>query len=94
MAGMYNMSHPTEEETSARRQRVRGQLLQAGDAGYHEARRVWNGMIDRRPNWIVRCAGAGDVVAAIQFARAHDLVVAVKGGATATVASLSAMVVC
>lgn len=79
MAGMY-ISQPTEEGTSALRQRLRGQLLQAGDAEYHEARRVWNGMIDRRPNWIVRCAGAGDVVAAIQFARAHELVVAVKGG--------------
>lgn len=76
---MATMS-PSEDDTTALRQHLRGQLLQPEDASYHEARRVWNGMSDRRPTWIVRCAGAGDVIAAVNFARKHDLVVAVKGG--------------
>jgi FAD/FMN-containing dehydrogenase len=59
---------------------LRGQLVQPGNAGYDEARRVWNGMIDRRPALIARCAGAGDVMAAVRFARDHRLLVSVKGG--------------
>src|SRR5215469_8477655 len=59
---------------------LRGRLLQSGDAGYDEARRVWNGMIDRRPAIIARCAGAADVIAAVRFAREHGLLVSVKGG--------------
>src|SRR5690606_13486529 len=45
-----------------------------------EARTIWNGMIDRRPGLIVRCAGAADVVSAVWFARDNDLLVAVRGG--------------
>ena len=48
---------------------LRGSLLQPGDAGYDAARRVWNGAIDRRPALIARCAGAADVIAAVNFAR-------------------------
>ncbi len=59
---------------------LRGRLLQAGDGGYDEARRVWNGMIDRRPALIARCAGPADVMAAVRFARDHRLLVSVKGG--------------
>src|SRR4029453_8630757 len=59
---------------------LRGRLLRAGDDGYDAARKVWNGMIDRRPALIARCAGAADVVRCIEFARANDLVVAVPGG--------------
>jgi len=64
----------------ALRAELRGTLLVAADAGYDEARQVWNGMIDRRPGMIVRCAGVADVIAAVKLAKAHDLVVAVKGG--------------
>jgi FAD/FMN-containing dehydrogenase len=60
--------------------RLRGRLMQPGDDGYDKARRVWNGMIDRRPALIGRCAGAADVIAAVQFARDHRLLVSVKGG--------------
>jgi FAD/FMN-containing dehydrogenase len=59
---------------------LRGPLLQANDAGYDEARKIWNGMIDKRPALIVRCTGAADVIHSVNFARANDLLVAVRGG--------------
>jgi FAD/FMN-containing dehydrogenase len=59
---------------------VRGPLLRPGDAGYDAARKLYNGMIDRHPALIVRCAAVADVIAAVNFARAHDLLVAVRGG--------------
>src|SRR5271154_459636 len=59
---------------------LRGRLLQSHDGGYDDARKVWNGMIDRRPALIARCAGAADVMAAVRFARDHRLLVSVKGG--------------
>lgn len=62
------------------RARFRGALLRPGEEGYDEARRVWNGAIDRRPALIARCAGADDVVEAIRFARESDLLVSVRGG--------------
>src|SRR5215211_2608642 len=62
------------------RQRVRGEVIAEGDAGYDEARRVWNGVIDRRPALVVRCTGNADVIASIAFARQHGLPVSVRGG--------------
>jgi FAD/FMN-containing dehydrogenase len=62
------------------RGRFRGALLRPGEEGYEEARRVWNGAIDRRPALIARCAGADDVVQAVRFARERDLLVSVRGG--------------
>src|SRR5207237_4678554 len=60
--------------------RLRGALLCPGDADYDSARSIHNGMIDRRPALIVRCAGVADVIAAVTCARTHNLVVAVRGG--------------
>ena len=60
--------------------RLRGELLQRGDAGYEEHRKVWNGMIDRYPLLIARCVHIDDVVASVNFARKHGLLVAVRGG--------------
>ena len=57
-----------------------GQLLQPGDAGYDEARKVHNGLVDKRPALIARCCGAADVVDAVKIARDLGLVVAVRGG--------------
>jgi len=59
---------------------IRGRLLHPGDDGYEEARKVWNGMIDRRPALIARCAGVADVMAAVRFAREHALLVSIRGG--------------
>jgi FAD/FMN-containing dehydrogenase len=58
----------------------RGDVLDAGDASYDEVRAIWNGMIDRKPALIVRCAGAADVVRAVRFAGDNRLLVAVRGG--------------
>ena len=59
---------------------LRGALLRPDDAGYDEAREVFNVMIDRRPALIAQCAGSADVIAAVNFAREHELLVAVRGG--------------
>jgi FAD/FMN-containing dehydrogenase len=58
----------------------RGALLRPGDKEYDAARRVWNGMIDRRPALIARCTGVADVLGALRAARAQDLRIAVRGG--------------
>jgi FAD/FMN-containing dehydrogenase len=59
---------------------VRGRVLRPGGQDYELARRVFNAMIDRRPAAIVCCAGADDVIAALNCARSHDLPLSVKGG--------------
>jgi len=59
---------------------LRGELLCPGDTGYDEARKVWNGMIDKRPGLIARCAGVADVISAVDLARTHQLLVSVRGG--------------
>ncbi|WP_329107008.1 FAD-dependent oxidoreductase [Streptomyces sp. NBC_01439] len=62
------------------RQRVRGMVVTPGDEAYDEARKVYNAMIDRRPSAVVRCVNAGDVMAAVDFARENGLDLAVRGG--------------
>lgn len=57
-----------------------GTMLLAGDADYDDVRKTWNGMIDNSPALIARCAGAADVVSCVNFARANDLLVSVRGG--------------
>jgi FAD/FMN-containing dehydrogenase len=58
----------------------RGRMISAGHPDYDTARAVWNGAIDRRPFLIARCIGTADVVAAMRFARDHDLEIAIRGG--------------
>src|SRR5215472_7946199 len=62
------------------RDALRGAVLTADDAGYDDARKIWNGMIDRRPALIACCRGAADVVRSVNFVRDHGLLVAVRGG--------------
>jgi FAD/FMN-containing dehydrogenase len=57
-----------------------GPLISPEHADYDEARKIWNGMIDKRPAIIAQCSGTADVVAAVNFAREKDLAVAVRGG--------------
>ena len=58
----------------------RGVVISPDDAGYDDARAVWNGNVDRRPRLIARCTSTADVAAAVRFARARDLEIAVRGG--------------
>lgn len=69
---------------------LRGELLLPSQSGYDQARKVWNGAFDRRPALIARCIGAADVTQAVTFARAHNLLLAVRGGGH----SLSGQSVC
>jgi FAD/FMN-containing dehydrogenase len=59
---------------------LRGELLLPTSPGYDVARGIWNGAIDRHPACIARCRGVADVVAAVHFARDHDLEIAIRGG--------------
>jgi FAD/FMN-containing dehydrogenase len=68
------------EKVEEFRKRLRGAILQLGDEGYEGARRIWNGMIDRRPAAIARCTGSADVMAAVRFAREQRLPIAVRCG--------------
>lgn len=61
--------------------RLRGQIVRPADSDYDEARAVRNGLIDRRPAVIVRASGVADVVEAVNFAREHNLLLSVRGGA-------------
>ena len=58
----------------------RGELIEPTDAAYDSARKVYNGMIDKRPKLVARCADAADVMAAVQFGRENDLLAAIRGG--------------
>lgn len=62
------------------RTRLGGQVITPDDREYDDARRVWNGMIDRHPALVARCRGAADVIASVRFAREHRLLLAVRGG--------------
>jgi hypothetical protein len=70
--------------------RLRGELLLRSSAGYDTARRVWNGAFDRHPALIARCSGPADVMEAVKFAAANQLLLAVRGGGH----SLSGQSVC
>jgi FAD/FMN-containing dehydrogenase len=70
----------SSDPASDLRERFSGEVISPDQAAYDEARRVFNGMIDRRPLAIARCVDTADVVAAVDVAREHGLVVAVRGG--------------
>ncbi|NKE35326.1 FAD-binding oxidoreductase [Natronococcus sp. JC468] len=70
---------PTDDEADVLEEQLRGELLRPGDSRYDEARSVWNGMVDRHPAMIVRARGVSDVIAAVSFAREHELLLSVRG---------------
>src|SRR5712691_10140252 len=74
------MAQIDKQAVAALRARFRGALLQPQEEGYDEARRIWNGAIDRQPLLIARCTGVDDVVEAVRFARERNLLVSVRGG--------------
>ncbi|HEY7303489.1 MAG TPA: FAD-binding oxidoreductase [Bryobacteraceae bacterium] len=57
-----------------------GELFEPGDSGYDEARRIWNASVDKHPGLIARCSGIADVIAAVNFGRANNLLTAIRGG--------------
>jgi FAD/FMN-containing dehydrogenase len=57
-----------------------GELVRPGDPAYDDTRKIWNGHVDRSPALIARCRGVADVIAAVRFAREHELLTAVRGG--------------
>lgn len=62
------------------RRTMRGEVVVPGDVAYDQARKVWNGMVDRHPGAIIFCVGPDDVAAAVNFARSRSLLVAVRAG--------------
>jgi FAD/FMN-containing dehydrogenase len=62
------------------RARVRGPIVQPGDDDYDITRKVYNAMIDKRPAIIVRCVDVADVIAAVDYARANTMLIAIRGG--------------
>jgi FAD/FMN-containing dehydrogenase len=68
------------ERVDALRTALRGALIGPNDAGYHEARAVWNAMIDRKPALIARSLGTADIIACVNFARETGIAVSIKGG--------------
>ena len=67
-------------DASALKANLRGELIQPNDEGYDAARKVYNGMIDKHPALIARCADVADVIAAVNFARENNLLVSIRGG--------------
>ena len=69
-----------EERTKKFGKTLRGEIIRPGDDAYEKARSLWNGMIDKHPAMIVRCAGVADVITAVKFARGNGIPVSVRGG--------------
>lgn len=75
------MTHPSlATSLDDLRSRVRGPVIEPNDAEYDEGRAGWNALIDRRPGAIVRCLGVADVIASVNFARDHDILLAIRSG--------------
>jgi FAD/FMN-containing dehydrogenase len=70
----------SDSDIQALRSQLRGPLIEPDDPAYEAARQLYNGMIDKRPRLIARCVNAADVIAAVNFGRDHDLLVAIRGG--------------
>jgi FAD/FMN-containing dehydrogenase len=75
-------ANPTLQASEVGRLRhiIQGDVVVPGDAGYDPARKVWNGMVDKRPAAVIFCVGAKDVISAVNFASTRGLPVAVRAG--------------
>ncbi|MEM7066195.1 MAG: FAD-binding oxidoreductase [Cyanobacteria bacterium P01_B01_bin.77] len=76
-----NQTTVTPADLTTLADQLSGSLIRPEDTDYDEARRLWNGMFDKRPAAIVQCAGVADVIDAVRFARDRNLLVAIRGGA-------------
>jgi FAD/FMN-containing dehydrogenase len=70
----------TDQSITTLEKSLRGRLIRPGDADYDEARALYNGMIDKRPRLIARCANVADVIACVRFGREAGLLIAIRGG--------------
>ena len=70
----------TQESIAQFRAQLRGELIEPGDPSYEDARKVYNGMIDKKPRLIAKCVDVADVIAAVKFGRSSGLRVSVRGG--------------
>ena len=70
----------SEIDLKSFRSAFHGQVFEPSDAGYNEARQIWNASINKLPKVIVRCSGVADVVAAVNFGRENNLLTAIRGG--------------
>src|SRR5688572_27408862 len=75
-----NSPQLAEQAIQVFRAQMRGELILPADPRYDEMRKVYNGMIDKRPALIARCADVADVINAVNFGRDNGLTVAVRGG--------------
>lgn len=62
------------------RKKVSGKIIEPADNGYEETRKIWNGMIDKRPALIIQCETKNDVIEAVKFATSLNLIISVRGG--------------
>ena len=70
----------TEDSVKKFKSNLRGSVIEPGDKGYDDARKVYNGMIHKKPRLIVRCADVADVIQSVDFARDQDLLLAIRSG--------------
>jgi hypothetical protein len=67
-------------DTKALRSLFHGQVFEPADAGYDQARQIWNASVNKHPGVIARCSGVADVIAAVHFGRTNNLLTAIRGG--------------
>ena len=77
---MKTISAIEESKINAFKDQLRGYLIMPKDSIYDESRKVYNAMIDKKPAMIVKCVDVADVIAAVNFGREHDILIAVRGG--------------
>lgn len=74
------ISKPSEQAVDGLADQLQGKLIRQADVEYEKARKVYNGMIDRRPALIAQCSDRTDVIRAVNFGRDHQMTVAIRGG--------------